>query len=205
MIAGERKFGPNGYEVMLFPLDVMYITQGEAPAHGGTLCMDFVGWGSSGQIAQYPYYAPCSCKCVERGSAGDYVILQSLNPVYIPQSNIPVIVTWQQGHDDNPCSVGDTFTQGDLIGHTGTRGQVTGDHLHFNTALGAYAGWDYTHTESQLKNSIHIYDCCYVDDTNLVRPLSYNWVTYGGPGPTPTIPKKHKFPWFIVNSKRLHM
>ena len=204
MQAGQTKVGPNGYEVMLFPLDVMYITQGEAPAHGGTLCMDFVGWGSSGQIPQYPYYAPCSCKCVERGSAGDYVILQSLNPVYIPQSNIPVIVTWQQGHDDNPCSVGDTFSQGDLIGHTGTRGQAYGDHLHFNTALGAYAGWDHTHTESQLKNSIHIYDCCYVDDTDLVRPLSYNWVTYCGSPPTPTpTEKKKKYPWFVISHFRM--
>lgn len=204
MYAGQRKIGPNNYEVMLFPLDVMYITQGETPAHGGTLCMDFVGYGSSGQIPLYPYYAPCSCTCVAKGTQGDWVVFTSNNPVYIPQSNIPVIVTWQQGHDNTPCNVGDTFTQGDLIGHTGTRGQVSGDHLHFNTVLGTYQGWDTTtYSESQLVNSIHIYDCCYVDDTDLIRPLSYPWVTYGETPPIPTIDKKKKFPWYIIAHQRM--
>ena len=202
MVAGETKVAPDGYEVMLFPLDVMYITQGEAPAHGGTLCMDFVGWSSStGQIPLYPYYAPCTCTCVDKGSAGDWVVFTSDNPVYIPQSNIPVIVTWQQGHDNTPCNVGDRFSQGQLIGHTGTRGQVSGDHLHFNTALGTYSGWDHTHTESQLNNSIHIYNCCYVDDTDLVRPLSYNWVEYGNTPVPPIRYERGKFPWVLYANK----
>lgn len=206
MLAGQRKIASDGYEVMLFPFDEMYITQGETPAHGGTLCMDFVGWSpSTGQINLYPYYAPCSCHCVAKGTNGDWVVFTSDNPVHIPQSpNIPVIVTWQQGHDNNPCNVGDTFTQGDLIGHTGTRGQVSGDHCHFNTVLGTYQGWDYTHTESQLKNSIHIYDCCYIDDTILYRDLGYPWITYGETPPTPTFPERKKFPWYLIASKKLH-
>lgn len=201
MLAGQIQLDGAGHEVMLFPFDEMYITQGEAPAHGGTLCMDFVGWSSgTGQISNYPYYAPCSCTCVAKGNAGDWVVFTSDNPVLCADGVVRT-VSWQQGHDDNPCNVGDHFNQGDLIGHTGTRGHVTGDHCHFNTVAGTYQGWDHTHSESQLQNSIHIYDCCYVNDTILYRPLSYPWVTYDGPGPGPTYVRRDRFPWVLYARK----
>ena len=202
MLAGQRQLGPGGNEVMLFPLDVMYITQGEAPAHGGTLCMDFVGWSpQTGQILLYPYYAPCSCTCVAKGNAGDWVVFTSDNPVWCADGVLRT-VTWQQGHDNTPCNVGDHFDQGDLIGHTGTRGQVTGDHLHFNTVAGTYQGWDTTtYSQSQLVNSMHIYDCCYVNDTILYHDLDYPWVIYDGPGPGPSYVRRGRFPWVLYSRK----
>lgn len=197
MIAGQRMTAPDGYEVMLFPIDEMYITQGE---HSG-YCIDFVGWSSgTGQIARYPLYAPCSCTCVARSSSGDWQVFNSNNMVHCADGTLRYIC-FQIGHDNTPQSVGDTFTQGDLIGHTGTNGYVTGDHLHFNTASGHYtAPWS-----GQLNNSMHIYDICYVNNTTMYRPLSYPWVEYTGPiPPTPSGRKKDKFPWYIITSKKLH-
>lgn len=192
MLAGQTLVDGQGHEVMLFPLDEMYITQGE---HNG-YCIDFVGWSNgSGQIAKYPYYAPCSCSCVARGSGGDWVVFNSDNPVLCADGVIRN-VCWQQGHDDTPASVGQHFNQGDLIGHTGTTGQVTGDHLHFNTASGHYtAPWS-----GQLNNSMHIYDICYVNDTVLYRPLSYPWKTYEGGHPVIRV-RKSQFPWVLYANK----
>ena len=42
MIAGQTMSAPDGYEIMLFPFEVMYLSQGE---HNG-YCMDFIGWNA---------------------------------------------------------------------------------------------------------------------------------------------------------------
>lgn len=190
MQAGQSMIGSGGYEIMLFPLDEMYITQGE---HQG-YCMDFVGWQTGvGQIPRYPLYAPCSCECVARSSSGDWQVFNSLSQVWCADGTLRYIC-FQIGHDDTPQQIGDRFQQGDLIGHTGTNGYVTGDHLHFNTASGHYtAPWS-----GQLNNSMHIYDICYVNDTTLYVPMSYPWKTYTGPTPSR---EKTKFPWVLYARK----
>lgn len=197
MLAGERKIAADGYEVMLFPMEVMYISQG---IHQ-TYCMDFIGWNATNntRILRCPLYAPCSCTCVARSSSGDWQVFTSDDLVHVPGLSSPTIISFQIGHDDTPQSVGDHFTQGDLIGHTGTNGQVTGDHLHYNIATGRYTSpWS-----SYLNNSIQIYNGCYVDDTVLYRPLSYDWVTYGETPPVPPsgTPYKPKFPWVLYARK----
>jgi murein DD-endopeptidase MepM/ murein hydrolase activator NlpD len=104
-------------------------------------------------------------------------------------------------HDNNPiASVGDTFTQGDLIGHTGTAGNVTGDHMHFNTATGIYAGGHRVPPANQweLINSEHIYDICYDNNTVIVEGLGYNWQSYNGEVGSS---KKKNFPWVLYARK----
>lgn len=193
MLAGERKIASDGFEVMLFPMEVMYISQG---IHQ-TYCMDFIGWNATTntRILRCPIYAPCSCVCVARSSSGDWQVFNSIDKVHCADGVLRN-VCFQIGHDNTPQSIGSTFTQGDLIGHTGTNGQVTGDHLHFNVAGQHYtAPWS-----SYLNGSIQIYNGCYVDDTILYRPLSYNWVTFGETPPippTPTRKREHKFPWWL--------
>lgn len=203
MLAGERKIAADGKEVMLFPLEVMWMTQGE---HNG-YCMDFQGarelsLGIYVKVYNCPLYAPCSCTCVARSTSGDWQIFNSDDYVHVPGSPIPVKLCFQIGHDDNPRQIGDHFTQGDLIGHTGTNGNVTGDHLHYNIAVGHYDGWD----GHQMKNSRHIYLMCYVDDTKLYKDGDYNWVIYGEtppipPTPTPGSISKSKFPWVLYANK----
>lgn len=200
MLAGERKVADDGYEVMLFPLEIMWMTQGE---HNG-YCMDFQGAkydSDDNVVREYrcPLYAPCSCSCVARSSSGDWQVYTSDNPVHVPGYALPIKISFQIGHDNTPNSVGDHFTQGDLIGHTGTNGQVSGDHLHYNIAIGEYKGW----LNHQLRNSIHIYNGCYVDDTVIYKDRDYTFYEYGETPPVPPSgnPYKPKFPWVLYARK----
>lgn len=204
MRANERLVASDDKEVMLFPLEYMYISQGENGqySHQGTLNIDFLGWGANGRVLQAPIYAPCSCKCVAVITGIDNGrVFQSLDRVHTPRGL--EIVTFMFFHDNNPiASVGSTFTQGDLIAHTGTAGNVTGDHTHFNTANGIYAGGHTVPPASQweLVNSEHIYDICYINDTVIEEDYGYNWQEYQG-GDTPTETKKSHFPWVLYARK----
>lgn len=205
MTAGERLVASDGKEVMLFPLPYMYISQGELEtfSHAGILAIDFLGWDANGRVYQAPMYAPCSCSCIREIDVNNNGrIFQSKNMVHTPLGLM--YVNFMFFHDDNPiASVGDEFNQGDLIGHTGTAGNVTGDHTHFNTAGGVYQGWENVPPDGngELVNSKSIYDICYVNDTVLVEDYNYNWQIFQG-GVTPTDEtKKHKFPWVLYANK----
>lgn len=200
MTAGEKLVDSQGNEVSLFPLAYLYISQGEYGnySHQGILAMDFLGWGPTGRILKCPYYAPFSCKVVYHASY--YNVWQSLNPVITPTGKR--FVSFEVAHDDNPPPLGTTAEQGDLIGYTGTNppASVTGDHLHLNACSGTYKGF-YTvpSGKRQLKNSTHLYDTFYVNDTVIQHNNGYKWKTYEG-GITPTY-KKYKFKWVLYANK----
>lgn len=204
MVANERLVASDGKEVMLFPLPYMYISQGEngSYSHQGTLNIDFVGYDANGVVLQAPMYAPCSCRCVAIWDTyNNGRVFQSLDQVHCADGNLRY-VTFMCYHDNNPiASVGDEFTQGDLFAHTGDAGNVTGDHTHFNTAYGTYDGFINVppDNQSELKNSSHIYETCFVNDTVIVEGLGYNWIDYTGPT---YILKRHKFPW-VLYARRL--
>ena len=204
MTAGQRMVGRDGKEVMLFPLPYMYISQGEneSYSHAGILAIDFLGWDQNGRVLTCPMYAPCSCTCVAIIDVNNNGrVFQSNDVVHTP--NGLEYVTFMCFHDNNPiASVGSTFTQGDIFAHTGTAGNVTGDHTHFNCADGQYAGWENVPPDNhgELVNSNHIYDICYVNDTVLVEDYGYNWQSYSG-GYTPWNLGFGHFPWVLYANK----
>ena len=201
MRAYERLVGSDGKEVMLFPLTHLAVTQGEYEtySHAGILAMDFIEFQSnhSDRLWSAPLYAPCSCKCVATIDAtNNGRIFESLDKVHTPMGL--QYVTFMFFHDNNPvASVGSVFTQGDVIGHTGTAGGVP-DHTHFNTAFGKYAGWENVPPQGkgELVNSSHIYDTCYVNDTTILESYGYTWIIYNG-GITPVDYTKKKFKWVL--------
>ena len=206
MRANQRLVAPDGYEVMLFPLEYMNASQEEGGgySHAGTLQMDFLGWGASGRIYNCPYYAPCSCSCVATTDSSTHNrVWQSDNMVHLADGTLGY-VTFEVAHDDNPpYNVGISVTQGTLIGRTGTAGYVTGDHVHFQCARGTYAGWEQVPPNNnwQLRNEMHIYDACYVNDTVIINGYNYNWREYQG-GVTPEEDtKRDKFPWVLYARK----
>lgn len=210
MLAGEKLKATDDYEVMLFPLEYMNISQDEygGTSHPGTLNMDFLGWGANGRIMRCPYYAPCTCKLVS--STGDppnnMIIWESVDKVHLADGTLDY-VCWQVGHDNSPPYTlpGTVIQQGALMGRTGDYGPfVTGDHLHFNVARGHYAGFEQTASGYyQLKNSMHIYDGCYVNDTVIIQGYNHDWKTFdGGITPSPSDePKKKRFPWVLYARK----
>lgn len=209
MRAGEKLKASDGYEVMLFPLPYMNISQDEGGSysHAGTYSMDFLGYNAIGtHISQAPYYAPCTCKCVNASSTGSHRrVYQSVNKVHCPNGYFG-IVCFDCLHDDNPItSLNQVIQQGDLLGHTGISsgsGNLTGDHLHFNTAQNSYQGlYDVGTGHYQLVGSSHIYDTCYVNDTNIIDGEGHNWIIYqGGITPSPST-RRYGFKWVLYANK----
>lgn len=204
MIANQRLRASDGYEVMLFPLEYLYMSQDEGGdfSHAGTLAMDFLGWNSLGRVLQCPYYAPVSCTCIASTESANR-IWQSNSQVHLADGSLDY-VTWVVAHDNNPPAVGTSLVQGQLMGHTGTAGNVTGDHLHLNIAKGQYANWEQVPPNNnwQLRNSMHIYDACFVNDTTIVQGYGHSWIDWTGPiPPSPSGKKKRGFPWVIYGRK----
>lgn len=190
----QRLYDSNGNEVALFPMEFLYLSQGEHQQ----LALDFVGWAGLGRIYNCPCYAPISCRVVYTGNDHN-MICWSLNPVRLADgtvSDISILVAHSQ---TAPASVGSTFVQGQLWYHTGNYGHSTGDHLHMEVALG-HVTWDSSGTH--LNNPYHLYNCLAINDTSVVNGMGFNWQEYQGVPPTPTTKKKKGFNFVLFNRKR---
>lgn len=193
--AGQTLVASDDHEVCLFPMDMLYITQVSGPSSLSHCCghpIDIVG-----NTAEYPLYAPFSCHLVWSWSDGNERSYTSDNPVWYatPNGNGWTLgyVTVCFTHQNNPPTK-TSFKQGELIAHTGTSGNVTGDHCHLdqstlpnvgNVSFGvtcAYGNLCYA-----LQGSTDPTQIYFINDTNIVQSLGLNFATYegGGPGPEP--------------------
>lgn len=225
MIAGQKSYGSNGKQNMLFPLEYMWLTQGEyshTATHNGTYAMDFQGEGKNGRVYRCPYYAPFDCTVVAKwGKNSPMIVWQSDNEVnFVDGTSGYACIGFV--HDDHTASirVGDKRKQGQVIGHTGTYGKAYGDHVHIEVKKGKYSGYyQNSYGEFQLRNPNHLYDLIGVNNTVLVHDyyinhagnrVNYPWREFSGvtpptPQPTPTGEKTKKgYPWYVITSKKLH-
>jgi hypothetical protein len=163
----------GGYQLAKFPMDVINVTQGEngSFSHKGTLCIDFVG-----KTDKYPYYAPCDCECIGTGDA--YLVWKSEKAVMCADKHVRNIV-WVNVHEEPLThSVGVNLKKGELMGHTGIGGRVTGDHWHFNVIEGTeYNGWTYTPDSRLAGTELHIYDVFAVNGITIINGNGYDWKT----------------------------
>lgn len=205
MRAGQTLVDDQGNQVALFPLEYMYISQGEGGSysHKGRWAIDFVGYENGSRKYECPYYAPFDCHVVQHASY--YNVWQSNNRVVTPRGL--EFCSFAVMHDENPPVLGTYKNQGEVIGHTGTKTSpggtpVTGDHVHMQGANGKFAGW--INSGRDLANREHIYNLFYINDTVILRDLGYNWRVYDGghpsPAPTPGYRKYH-FKWVLYANK----
>ena len=211
MRAGQTMVASDGYEVALFPLEYMYISQGELMpstdwSHYNTYNMDFMGYGANGRVYTCPLYAPFTMKVVALWdySGSHTVTFESVNKVHFADGSLDYM-TIEFTHADNPPyhTIGDVVNQGVLCYYTGTFGNVTGDHVHICCGKGHYDGYTQrTGGHYDLTNRWHMYDSLYVNDTTIVYDShDYDWKTYTGPIPPPIPFTRNKFKWVLYARK----
>lgn len=210
MRAGQTLRDNQGYQVVLFPLEYMNISQGEGGSysHSGTYAIDFLGWGANGRVLNCPCYAPVDLKCVYASSIS-YRIFQSLEKVHFADGTLDYLTIWFNHGDHNASiHVGDIFRQGEQCNETGTTAgsgstPVTGDHTHIIVGKGKYNGQKQVNGNWTLRNQIHAYNGLFVNDTVIIDDYNYNWKIYEGGSPTPTPSyKKHKFKFVLYSKKK---
>lgn len=134
MLQGETAVY-QGYEVALFPMPYINCTQGNGSGTYSHCCGTMSDW--AGPSANMAYYAPVSCHRVAGPTGSDNICTYTSDDrVWTPSG-----LKWLSFifmHDDNPPSQ-TNFNQGEMIGHTGTAGFVTGDHVHLDQAFNQYA------------------------------------------------------------------
>lgn len=207
MIANQRLIAQDGYEVALFPMSYLYMSQDEGGdySHQGTYNIDLLGWSSNGRVYQAPIYASCTMKVVAYNAGyewGNTVVFESVDRVHLPNGSLDYFCI-AFGHDSNPpiTTIGTTVTQGQLCYHTGTYGNVTGDHVHVCVGQGHYNGFTQRQTGNyDLTNRIHSWDGLYINDTILIQGFGHNWQEYSTPTPLPTR-KRNKYPWVLYARK----
>ena len=204
MLANHSYIGSNGKQNAVFPLEFMYLTQGEFSnsTHKGMYAMDFQGmYNASTRRYRCPYYAPVDLELVmiadSNSHAYVYTSLSEVNFIDGTSGYLTILVA----HDNDTYNIGRRVSQGMELGKTGTYGIATGDHVHMEVKKGTYEGLiTNEYGISMMKGETHIYDILGVNDTILLVDGSYNWQEFSQ-SPSPyTIPHK-KFPWVLYARK----
>lgn len=194
--------GGDGMQLAVLPIHMINVTQGEngSYSHMGTLCMDFVG-----TTARYPYYAPCDCEMVYRQDNAAVAIWKSSRPVKRVDGSTGNIF-WSCIHElPITHTVGTKLKKGQLMGHTGVGGNVTGDHLHLQVMDGDnYQGFTVNAqgANTLIGTELHIYNvfssCDNVtkEQFPIINGDGYPWKCMldwddGGSGPNPPDPDKN--------------
>ena len=192
MLPNQTMVAPDGYEVALFPLQNLRVTQGYGPSTYSHCCGAPMDFGKT--TTQTPLYAPFSMhRTYYYNTGGHGRMYASDNPVWTPSHGL-TYVSILVVHDNNPPTQ-TSFRQGELFAHTGTAGNVS-EHVHIETAVGQQSRQitssvtcrGVSHRCDYIEDFAPPNTLLYVNDTNIVNGGGYSWYEYQGgqPSPTPT-------------------
>lgn len=156
--------GTSGVQLAQFPMDRIYITQGERGSfsHSTNWAIDLVGTHT-----KYPYYAPCDVTLVKKITSEALLEWTTDNPVMCADGIIRKFSFWCIHEVGNPFTVGKKLKKGEHMGRTGIGAFATGDHLHLEVGqVGAVRS-----------KPLHTYDIFAVNGVDIVNGYGYNWRT----------------------------
>ena len=138
MIKGQTSLR-NNIEDFLCPFTDMYISQGSNGkySHRGIMANDVRGKAAG---VKYPYYAPCTCKCLKTYPETGQVMWQSINKVRFSNGRIDY-ATFMTAHDNTmDAKVGQVVKQGQQLGNMGNKGfsNMTGVHCHIEVSQSSH-------------------------------------------------------------------
>lgn len=171
----NQKSVRGGVEDFLCPFTDMCITQGSnmRPSHMGIMANDVRGKVSG---VRYPYYAPCTCKCIKIYPSSGQSMWQSLAPVRFANGKIDY-ATFMIAHDDSQdCKINQVVSQGSQLGNMGTKGNATGVHCHIEIEQGRDTSWiKNQYGNYMFRNEVDTDDCYFIDNTNIINGAGGNW------------------------------
>lgn len=214
MRAGQTMYDSNGYQVALFPLQQLYVSQGDT----GTYSHDFsryyatdcLGYINGNRVYRCPCYAPCDIELIWKDSTECCAMWKSRQKVHLADgtiSYIGIIIYHDNDIQNNTYySIGTIKGQGEEFCKTGTGANVTGDHIHIEIGKGVpnLSQYKYHFLENTSCKRIRIFNALYINDTTIIQNWSgYNWKTFSGGHPTPPTPsgKKYRFKWVLYANK----
>ena len=212
MRANQKLYDRNGYQVALFPLQELYISQGDT----GTYSHDFsryyatdcVGYINGVRVYRCPCYAPVDIELIWKDPTECCAMWKSINKVHLADgsiSNIGIIIYHDNDIENNTYyPIGTIKRMGEEFCKTGTGGRVSGDHLHIEIGKGIpnLSQYKYHFLDSTDCKRIRIFNALYINDTTILQNWSgYDWKTFSGGSPTPTHYKRYKFPFVLYANK----
>ena len=176
MKKGQKAVRGN-IEDFLCPFTDMYISQGsnESYSHKGIMANDVRGLQPG---VRYPYYAPCTCKCLKLYPKTGQVMWQSVNKVRFANGRIDY-ATFMTAHDESMnAKIGQVVIQGNQLGNMGRKGfsNITGVHCHIQISQSKDTTWKKNiYGNYRFNNEYDLDDCYFVDDTNIIKGNNGNW------------------------------
>lgn len=188
----NQKLTEAGYQVSLFPMETLRITQGRYNnfSHKGYNATDLAGKDGGIDLLYAPF--DLRTEWIERTNAKTGAVFSNAKAVILANgkkiaARTIMMMLW---HNNNIKHLyeGLIIPQGHAFYAEGTAGFATGNHVHMELAYGKYIGgyplfklpngyWTLIGTE------LNIEDCFFINDTKVANAGGYKFKTYKAPKP----------------------
>lgn len=155
-----------------------------------------------------PCYAPVDIRLLWVDTTECCALWESTEPnVHFADGSIDYlgIIVYHDNDIENGTysNIGTIKRQGEIFNHTGTGGNITGDHVHLETGKGRpnLSQYRYNFLDTTDCKRITPDKVLFVNNTYVVQRTGYDWIEYTGGTPTPISLTRKKFPWPLLTRK----
>lgn len=165
-------------EKPLYPSYYMRITQGyNTGTHMNSFAIDDAGKDQGIGKLRAPYTG--TIKKIYQNDANE-VWLESIEPVEFPDGTIDYMtIMFAHANDVSNLFVGQKINQGEEFYSEGTKGNATGNHVHFECGKGKFTGTGWYEDSAgywSIVNGKKVDECLFIDDSyNLINTAGYDF------------------------------